>query len=87
MLKKKCLKNKELSYDERRKFFIEHSMENELVFNAMYNLQLKGKENVERIDNLIKNTEEIIEKQKSKQERLDELFAEKRKLRKELKIC
>lgn len=62
-------------------------MENELVFNAMYNLQLKGKENVERIDNLIKNTEEIIEKQKSKQERLDELFAEKRKLRKELKIC
>lgn len=62
-------------------------MENELVFNAMYNLQLKGKENVERIDNLIKNTEEIIEKQKSKQERSDELFAEKRKLRKELKIC
>ena len=62
-------------------------MENELVFNAMHNLQLKGKENVERIDNLIKNTEEIIEKQKSKQERSDELFAEKRKLRKELKIC
>ena len=62
-------------------------MENELVFNAMYNLQLKGKENVERIDNLIKNTEEIIEKQKSKPERSDELFAEKRKLRKELKIC
>ena len=62
-------------------------MENELVFNAMYNLQLKGKENVERIDSLIKNTEEIIKKQKSKQERLYELFAEKRKLRKELKIC
>ena len=34
--------HEELLYDERRKFFVQYSMENVMVFNAMLNLQLKG---------------------------------------------
>lgn len=81
MLLKKVF-NEELSYDQIRKFFTEHNLKNVPVFNAMYNLQLKVKENIERIDNVIKNAEEVVKKHKSKQERLDELFAQKREIQK-----
>lgn len=76
--------NGELSYDERRKFFTEHNLKNLPAFNAMYNLQLKRKEDIERIDNVIKNAEEVVKKHKSKQERLDELFAQKKEIQKRI---
>ena len=46
------------------KFFVQHSMENMTVFNAMFNLQRKGKENIKKIDLLIANSNQVLQKQK-----------------------
>lgn len=73
----KNLFNKDLTYGERRNFFIQHSMENIAVFNAMYNLQLKGKENVEKVDHLIKYSEEVVQKQQNNEEELKKLLSRK----------
>lgn len=54
--------NEDMSYDERRKFFIQHCMENVLVFNAVYKLQLKEKENVGKIEALIATSENMLHK-------------------------
>lgn len=83
-LKKKNVFNEKLLYEERRKFFIQHSLENITVFNTMFNMQLKGKKNVERIDDLIENTEEIVKKTKNREERLNELLAEKQEIQKRI---
>ena len=69
--------NEELSYDERRKFFVQHSMENVMAFNAMFNLQLKGKENIEKIEHLIESSKETLEKQKKDSTELRRLLSEK----------
>lgn len=78
----KNLFNEELTYDKRTKFFIHHSIENIAVFNAMYNLQLKGKENIERIDHLIQNSEEVIQKQKENEEELNKFLSQKHLIQK-----
>lgn len=81
---KKNVFNEKLSCEERRKFFIQYSLENITVFNTMFNMQWKGKKNVERIDDLIKNTEEIVKKTKNREERLNELLAEKQEIQKRI---
>ena len=48
----------------------------------MYNLQLKGKENIERIDHLIQNSEEVIQKQKENEEELNKFLSQKHLIQK-----
>ena len=47
------------------KFFTDHCLKNIKVFNALCNLQQKGKENIEKIDHLISQVEEIKKENKS----------------------
>ena len=47
------------------KFFTDHCLKNIKVFNAMCNLQQKGKENIEKFDHLISQVEEIKKENKS----------------------
>lgn len=76
--------NEDLTYDERRKFFIQHSMENVLVFNDMYSLQLKGKEKVEKIKHLIATSEYTHQKQKDNSEELKRLMSKKYLIQKKI---
>lgn len=50
---KDVLFNEELSYDKRRIHFTEFCLNQLSVFNAMFQLHHKGKENVKRIEDLI----------------------------------
>ena len=56
--------NEELSFDERRIFFTDNSLKQVNVFNAMFNFHPKGKENVEKIEDLITHSTSFIEEQK-----------------------
>ena len=47
------------------KFLTDNCLKNIKVFNAMCNLQQKGKENIEKIDHLISQVEEIKKENKS----------------------
>lgn len=47
--------DEELSYEQRRVFFTEASINNVPVFNTMFNLHHKGKENVNKIEDLIED--------------------------------
>ena len=78
--------HEELLYDERRKFFVQYFMENVMVFNAMLNLQLKGKENIEKIEHLIESSKEILEKQKEDSAKLRRLLSKKYQLQKKTDI-
>ena len=69
--------DEEILYAERRKCFTEHRLKNIKVFNAMCKLQQKGKENIEKIEHLISQTEEIRKENKSKEEKLAELISQK----------
>ena len=53
---KDVLFNEELSYDKRRIHFIESCLAQISVFNAMIQLYHKGKETIERIDQIIENS-------------------------------
>ena len=64
------ISNEELSYDARRMFFTETCMNAFPVFNAMFNLHAKGKENVHKMKDLIRDSPGFLKKQK---ERYDEL--------------
>ena len=61
---KKEIFNENLSYNDRRNFFLRHCVKNLNIFWAMYKLQQKGKENLERINQLIKSQEPTNEKEK-----------------------
>ena len=76
--------NEELSYDERRKVFVQHSMENITVFNAMFNLQRKGKENIKKIDLLIANSNQVLQKQKEDSAEIRRLLSEKYQIQKKI---
>ena len=65
---KKEMFDENLSYDDRRNFFLKHCVQNLTVFWAMYKLQQKAKENLERINRLINSQESENEKEK------DEVF-------------
>ena len=62
--------NEELSYNERRMFFTETCMNDFPVFNAIFNLHAKGKKNVQKMEDLIRDSPDFLKKQK---ERYDEL--------------
>ena len=76
--------SEELSYDERRKVFVQHSMENVTVFNAMFNLQRKGKENIKKIDLLIPNSNQVLQKQKEDSAEIRRLLSEKYQIQKKI---
>ena len=51
-------------------------------FNAMFNLQLKGKKNVEKIDLLIANSNQVLQKQKGDSAEIRRLLSEKYQIQK-----
>ena len=65
--------NEELSFDERRIFFTDNSLKQVNVFSAMFNLHAKGKENVEKIEDLITHSASVIEEQKKTLCRVEEI--------------
>ena len=69
--------NEELSFDERRIFFTDNSLKQVNVFSAMFNLHAKGKENVEKIEDLITHSASVIEEQKKHYAELRKLTSEK----------
>ena len=66
------------------KFFVQHSMENMTVFNAMFNLQRKGKENIKKIDLLIANSNQVLQKQKEDSAEVRRLLSEKYQIQKKI---
>ena len=44
-------------------FFTDHTLKHIKVFNAMFNLHGKDKENLDKIDNFIKHSNEALERQ------------------------
>ena len=57
-----------------------------MVFNAMFNLQLKGNENIEKIEHLIESSKETLEKQKEDSTELRRLLSEKYQIQKKIDI-
>ena len=60
---KDTLFNEELSYDKRRIFFTQGCLDHLPVFNAMFQLHHNEKENMNRIEGLIENSSEILQRQ------------------------
>ena len=69
--------NEELPYDERRKCFVEYCLSHIKVFNAMFLLHSKGKENIEKIEHLISGSNELLAKHKKDCAELRRLTAKK----------
>lgn len=69
--------NEELFFDKRRIFFTDHALNHIKVFNAMLNLHTKGKDNLDKIDNLIKHSNEALERQTFYFDQLRKLTFEK----------
>ena len=67
----------ELTYDERRQFFIEHSLKYSKVFNAMFMLHSKGKENIKKIEDLISVSNELLEKHEKESAEVRRLTSKK----------
>ena len=59
-------------------------MENVTVFNAMFNLQSKGKENIKKIDLLIPNSNQVLQKQKEDSAEIRRLLSEKYQIQKKI---
>ena len=75
--------NEELSYDKRRIYFTETCLAHLSVFNAMFQLHHKGKEN-NRIENLIENPSDILKRQVGRNEELTKLILEKYVIQKKI---
>ena len=71
------ISNEELSYGERRMFFTETCMNQVPAFNAMCNLHAKGKENVQKMEDLIKDSPDFLKKQRERPNELSKLTREK----------
>ena len=69
--------NEELTYDERRQFFIEHSLKYSKVFNVMFMLHSKGKENIKKIKDLISVSNELLEKHEKESAEVRRLTSKK----------
>ena len=57
---KDVLFDEELSYDKRRIHFTESYLTQLSVFNVMFQLHHKGKENIKRIDLIVENPSDIL---------------------------
>lgn len=71
------ISDEESSYDERRMFFTQTCMDQVPVFNAMFNLHAKGKENVSKIEDLINDSPDFLKKQRDRCNELSKLTREK----------
>ena len=58
-------------------FFTDHTLKHIKVFNAMFNLHGKDKENLDKIDNFIKHSNEALERQTCYYDKLRKLTFEK----------
>ena len=76
---KDVLFNEELSYDKRRIYFTQLS-----VFNAMFQLHHKGKENLKRIEDLVENPSDILKRQVTRNEELAKLILGKYLIQKKI---
>ena len=81
---KDVLFNEELSYNKRRIYFTESCLAQLPVFNAMFQLHHKGKENLKRIEDLVENPSDILKRQVSRNEELTKLILEKYLIQKEI---
>ena len=75
-----------LSYNKRRNFFAEAYLSNTSVFNAMFNLHHKGKDNLSKIEDLIGNPANVLERQKIRTEELKNLIQEKYLIQKKIEL-
>ena len=82
---KDVLFNEELSYDKRRIHFTESCLTQLSVFNAMFQLHHKGKENVRRIDQLAENPSDILKRQVDRNKELTKLILKKYVIQKKKK--
>ena len=74
---KDVLFNKELSYYKRRIYFTESCLAHLSVFNALFQLHHKGKQNMNRIEDLLENPSNILQRQVGRNEELTNLILEK----------
>ena len=65
-------------------FFTETCLPQISIFNAMFQLHHKGKENMNRIEDLIENHSDILKQQLSRNEGLTELILEKYVIQKKI---
>ena len=81
---KEVIFDKELSYDKRRLFFIDVCSSNMSVFNAMFQLHHKGKENLNKIKLICEDPTSILQRQLSRNEELKRLITEKYRIQKRI---
>lgn len=67
-------------------FFTDHTLKHIKVFNAMFNLHGKDKENLDKIDNFIKHSNEALERQTFCYDKLRKLTFEKYLIQKKNKL-
>ena len=60
----KTVFDENITYDDRRNFFLNVCKQNKNLFWSIYKLQQKGKENIEKINHLIASQENITDKEK-----------------------
>ena len=72
-----------LSYDQRRNFFLKFCVENLSVFWSIYKLHQKGKENLESIEGLI-NSQEITNEKQGGEALLGKLVAERQEIQNQI---
>ena len=72
-----------LIYDDYRNFFIKQCVHNLTAFWAMYNLQWKGKKNLDKINQLINSQESANKKQKD-EVLLAQLVIKRQKIQEEI---
>ena len=76
--------DEELSFDKRRLFFTNVALQQGSVFNAMFNLHWKGKENIDKIDGLVTRSRRTLEEQTTHYETFRKLTSEKYLIQKKI---
>ena len=71
------ISNEELSYNKRRVFLTQSCVDNVNVFNAIFNLHARGKENIQKIVDLVNEPVELLEKKRERCDKLSKLSREK----------
>ena len=82
--KKEVIFGEELSYDKRRVFFTDVCSSNLSVFNAMFQLYHKGKENLNKIELICEDLTSILQQKLSRNEELKRLITEKYRIQKKI---
>ena len=81
---KEVIFGEELSYDKRRFFFTDICSSNLSVFNAMFQLYHKGKENLNKTELICEDPTSILQRQLSRNEELKRLITEKYRIQKKI---